>query len=108
MENMCVEWAPFILVPGVGEAALLEASERLQIGFLDNLEGFLKRELLKEKEDHYVDVVWWRSREDAEAVMQTAFKHPICLDYFKLMVPPEGNPGEAVLHFRSIKTYGGR
>jgi len=65
-----LEFSPFRLKPGVDEATLLQASERMQCDFLSGQEGFVRRELIKGAEGAYTDLVWWESF----AASQTAMK----------------------------------
>ncbi|MBL8709914.1 MAG: antibiotic biosynthesis monooxygenase [Rhodospirillaceae bacterium] len=108
--DMTVEWAPFRLRPGVGESALLNASQELQAGFLARQPGFIRRELLRRDVTDFVDLVWWESRAAAETAMQQAGKSDPCARYFALMdfdQPAAGaNPaGVGVLHLETVATY---
>jgi hypothetical protein len=105
MTGHVVEWAPFSIREGVGEAALLAASERLQREFLARQDGFVRRELIKGAERGYVDIVWWTSQETAEAAMAKVMESAICRDYFALMEPHQAEAGAGVLHFRSLRSY---
>jgi len=109
MATVTIEWAPFKLGDGVDEARLLRASEGLQTGFLAEQPGFIQRELLKGQDGQWVDLVHWESEEAAARAMEQAANSPVCLEYFKLMVGANGgaDPGEGLLHFRRVKTYGG-
>ncbi len=101
-----VEWAEFRLAAGVTEAALREASDRLQTAFLREQEGFIRRELLKGENGRWVDVVYWKDREAAEAAVNNAGNSPVCMAYFQLMAGENHHtPGEGVLHFQRVKTY---
>jgi hypothetical protein len=106
MNGQVVEWAPFRLNPGVSEEELLRSSERLQRDFLESQPGYLKRELIKGDDGGFVDVVWWRSLEEAHAVMKTAMESPVCATYFALMHgADQADPAAGVKHFRSLRTY---
>ncbi len=105
MTGHVVEWAPFNTREGVGEPALLAASERLQREFLAKQDGFVRRELIKGGERAYVDLVWWSSQETAEAAMAKVMASAICRDYFAMMEPPQAEAGAGVLHFRSLCSY---
>jgi len=105
-ENLTVEWAPFKIAHEVDEATLLEASSELQTEFISKQSGFIKRELLKGKDDQWVDIIYWRSREDAEQAGQNAMNSPICHKYFSLMVSADHNdPSAGVFHFEQVKAY---
>ena len=106
MNHVIVEWAPFELSEGVDESVLLEASAELQREFLSHQTGFIRRELLKKDEGQFVDIVWWKSLEDAERAMKNASESASCGKYFQLMAAAEHiDPGAGVAHFTSLKTY---
>lgn len=103
--KLIVEWAPFILAAGVDEAALIEASNALQTDFLGKQRGFIRRDLLKGKNNQWVDIVYWNSQEEADQASKNAANSPACLQYFSLMAVNNNDPGEGVLHFEQIKVY---
>ncbi len=101
-----IEWAPFELVAGVDEESLLQASSTLQSEFLAKQNGFIRRELLKGKGNHWVDLVYWKSITDAEEAAQKAANSPICYAYFQHMADAaHDNPAAGVLHFEHVRTY---
>jgi hypothetical protein len=101
-----VEWAPFRLLDGVTEQALLEASETLQRDFLARQRGFVRRELLRGADGQWVDLVHWEDDAAAQTVFATAMESPVCAEYFKLMVMPEGaDPASGVLHLHRVREY---
>lgn len=72
MTEQAVEWAPFRLRADVAEAELLAASAAMQAGFLAGQRGFLRRDLLRRDDRHFVNLVWWESHDAAAAAMQAA------------------------------------
>jgi hypothetical protein len=105
-ENPTIEWAPFRLAPGVDEAAFLKASSELQTEFVSKQRGFIKRELLKGKDNQWVDIIYWRSREEAEQAGKNAMNSAICQKYFSLMASFDQNdPNAGVFHFEQVKAY---
>jgi len=53
-----------------------------------------------------VDIVYWRSGDDAEQASRNARTSPICRKYFNLMVNADPKyPNAGVLHFEQIRTY---
>ncbi len=101
-----IEWAPFVVADGVDDEELLAASEQLQKGFLENQKGFLKRELLKGKDNHWVDLVYWASEEDAQQAMENAATSPVCMTYFSLMVAADHtDPSAGVFHYRKMADW---
>ncbi|MBI3584022.1 MAG: hypothetical protein HY096_08755 [Nitrospinae bacterium] len=106
MKNIIIEWAPFTVANGVDDATLIATSEALQNQFLSKQRGFIKRELLKGKDNQWVDVVYWNSKEDAEQAVKNAGDNPVCHRYFQLMVAADhGDPGAGVTHFEQIKVW---
>lgn len=100
-----IEWAPFSLRPGIGEAQLLQLSERLQTEFLARQKGFLGRDLLRRGAGEYVDLVRWRSLADAEAAMGRVGASAACAAYFALMPPEQAEASAGVLHFENLRSY---
>ncbi len=105
-ENPTIEWAPFKIAHGVDEATLIKASNELQAEFISKQSGFIKRELLKGKDNQWVDIIYWRSREEAEQAGKNAMNSAICQKYFSLMASFDPNdPNAGVFHFEQVKTY---
>jgi hypothetical protein len=105
MTDQVLEWAPFRLKHGVDEAALLQASERMQRDFLSRQNGFLRRELIKGAEGAYTDLVWWESFPASQAVAKKAANSPVCKAYFAVMDSGQGNPEDSVLLYSVVGTY---
>ncbi len=105
MDTTVVEWAPFRLLDGKTEDELLEASSALQVAFVAQQPGFIKRELVKHADGSYVDLIHWRSQADAEAAMKRAESEPACAAFFQLMGADHDDPSAGVSHYRSIATY---
>jgi len=107
--NVIVEWAPFMIKPGVDEAELIAASEALQNEFLSQQSGFIRRELLRGNNGHWVDLAVWESRDAADQAVKNAAESPVCFRYFQLMANADhDNPGDGVLHFDRIREYEGQ
>jgi len=105
-KKVTVEWAPFQLAEAVDEATLLAASEALQSEFVSQQSGFIKRELVKAKDNQWVDIVYWNSLEEAEQASRNAMNSPVCLKYFELMVGADpADPSAGVMHLEVVKTY---
>ena len=105
-DGAVVEWAPFQLRAGAGEAELLAASEALQHDFLQHQPGFVRRELLRGADGGWVDLVLWQDEPSAMAAMQAAGASPVCHAYFHLMGGVETmDAGAGVLHLRRVRAY---
>lgn len=108
MNRQIIEWAPFRLRADATEARVLEASARLQRDFLEAQPGFVRRELLRGGDGQFVDIVWWTSRQAAEAAMAAAASSAACGQYFALMHEADhAEPGAGVVHFESLAQYEG-
>jgi len=88
--GIVVEWAPFEVREGVSDEQLLRASEHIQKEFLVKQKGYIKRELLRGEGNQWVDLVYWASKEDANAAIQNAMNSEAYGAFFGLM---EGIPG---------------
>lgn len=106
MPNTIVEMARIRLREGVSEAELVAASDRFQKAFLDSQPGFLRRELLRLDEREFLDLVHWRDRDAADAVMERAMNFDHCRAYFALMDMDKAEVGGGVRHYASLATYG--
>ncbi len=69
MSNLTVELVQFRLKPGVDEPAFLDAIAGTQAA-IEQLPGFLRRELLKGDDGVWVDLVHWRSKAEALAAAE--------------------------------------
>jgi hypothetical protein len=58
--------APIKLAKGKTEADLLSASDRFQKEFAKDQAGILRRELVRTAKGQYIDIVQFRSAEDAQ------------------------------------------
>jgi hypothetical protein len=106
MNHQVLEFAPFDLADGISETELLDASEALQSEFLDRQDGFLKRELVRRDERHWVDIVYWRDKEAVERAMKNAEESPVCFRYFQLMIGADHDqPGSGVLLLEQVRSY---
>lgn len=106
MSQIVIEYAPFAVKPGVTEAELLKAAERVQTGFMAHQPGCLAREVLREGPGRYADIIWWESREAAEAAMPKAMESVTCQPYFALMVLDESAPEAGLRHFTRLLSFG--
>lgn len=101
-----VEWAPFRMRDGVDEATLLAAADRVQREFLAARPGFLRRELLRDAEGGWVDLVHWQDGASAQAAAEAAMATAVCLEYFELMRGADGAEQVGMpLHFRSARRW---
>lgn len=105
--ELVIELAPFAIADGVGAIELLEASERLERGFLSKAEGYLGRVLVQKDSSTWADIVFWQSAEHAAKAMEAAAASKACRAYFECMAAEDhGDPAKGVTLYRSVKAYG--
>lgn len=104
--TITVEWAPFNVASHVTEEQLLCAAERVEQEFLKQQPGYLKRELLKGEGNQWVDLVHWRSEDDANNAGQSFMQFSCCQEYFALMVGMD-QPGCGPKHYHQAKAWAG-
>ena len=98
--------APIQLKAGLGEEALIEASDAFQARFASRQQGILKRLLLRATDGSYADLVFFASKDAADRVVEAEKTSEACLDYFKIMeIPEDASPDMGVLSFEHVKTY---
>jgi hypothetical protein len=99
-----LQWAPFMLQPGMNEDLLLTASAGLQRVFLSAQKGFVRRQLCRASDGSYVDLVWWDSLEAAGAAMKNAASNPACSAFFALIARP-AKSSAGTLHLQPVAEY---
>jgi hypothetical protein len=106
MSGPYVMLAPIVLKEGLDERTLIAASDAFQSAFAGRQPGIEKRLLLRAQDGSYADLVFFKSKEAADRVVEAEMKSEACFDYFKIMKIPEGvSPEEGVLRFEHVKTY---
>ena len=102
--TITIEWAPFEVADNVSDEQFLEAAAELETNFLQQQDGYLKRELLRGEGKQWVDLVYWSSPETAAEAVQAANASEACLQYFSLMVGVE-DAVDGISHYKQIKTW---
>lgn len=106
VRGMYIQLAPIRLNPGVDEQTFLSASDAFQRNFVSKQRGIVKRVLLKGRDGNFADLVFFETKEDADRVAQVEATSQECLEFFKIMQPPdESLPDMGVLSFEHVKTY---
>lgn len=77
--------APIKLAKGKTEADLLSASDKFHEDFVSHQPGVLRRELIRKSEGEYLDIVLFRSAEDAQDVMEKEQESEVCQAFFSVM-----------------------
>jgi hypothetical protein len=107
MNGMTIELAPFEIATDVQEAQLSAASRRLETDFLAHAGGYVGRLLLAKGEGRYLDLVFWRTKADAESAMEAAMQSEACRAYFACMKGAETmDAGTGVEHYGVVGAFG--
>jgi hypothetical protein len=85
MAGKVLELVVFKLNPGVTRDELLATNAGVT-AWASEQPGFISREQAYDEEgDRWVDVIWWRSLEDAQAASAAAMSSPSCAPMFALI-----------------------
>ena len=102
MSNRVTVLAPIKLAPGKTEEDLLKASRKFQEEFVNTEPGIIRRELVRKAEGEYMDIVQFRSEEDAQDVIKKEMESPVCRDFFSVM---DMSAEDDIMFFQSLETY---
>jgi hypothetical protein len=97
--------APIKLAAGKTEADLLAASDRFQKEFADALPGLIRRELVCTGDGEYLDIVQFRSVEDAKAIIEKEKESAACHAFFSVMDTDATDAAGSVDFYPSLATY---
>ena len=84
MKN-ALEIASFKLKGGIATEDFLNASVEMEDGFAKKQNGFIKRTLAQNESGEWVDVVYWKTMDDATKAMESAMKSPACAPMFGMI-----------------------
>lgn len=71
----CLEVVLFNPKSGYGDDDVLKSVEITQ-PMIENLDGLISRKVLKDKDGRWMDLIYWRSREDAERAAEMVMQMP--------------------------------
>ena len=103
MKQPVTVMAPFKLAEGKTEEDLVAASNHFQEAFVSKQPGVLRRELIRTGDGAYMDIVQFRSQEDAEAIIEAEATSEDCHIFFAVMDMTEMS--EQVVFNPSLATY---
>lgn len=83
-ETTTVELTSFKLIEGADEAKFIEAANQMQSTFLNEQEGFVKRTLVKGKNE-WTDIVYWESAQSMENAMKKAESSPEVAPFMQMI-----------------------
>lgn len=108
MNKMVTVLAPIKLAAGKTEADLLAASDRFQKEFADAQPGLIRRELVRTGDGEYLDIVQFRSIEDAKAIIEKEKGSAACHAFFSVMEIDAADADGCVDFYPSLATYSRR
>jgi len=80
-----LELVVFKLVDGADRDRFIEAAD-LATAWIETQPGFVSRDLsYSPSEDRWVEIVWWRSMEEAEAASAAAMTSESCIPMFSMV-----------------------
>jgi hypothetical protein len=82
---MHIALAPFELKAGVSEQALVAASDRFEADFAGKQDGIIRRDLVKDGNGGYAELVLFRDRESLDRVIEAEQKSEACAAFFSIM-----------------------
>lgn len=85
-----IEFSIFRAKPEVSSEQLVVACQRMEKDFLRSEEGFIRHVLLKGDNGSWADVLFTKSKEDAERICRNFMGNSACLEYLQLI--EEGSP----------------
>lgn len=106
MANPITVLAPIKLAAGKTEADLLEASDRFQNEFVNAQPGLIRRELVHKGNGEYLDIIQFRSMEDAMAIIEKEKESLACHAFFAVMDMGSTDESDDIDFYRSLRTYG--
>lgn len=106
MTNPITLLAPIKLATGKTEADLLATSDRFQKEFANDQPGLIRRELIRTGEGEYLDIVQFRSMEDAEAIIEKEKESTACRAFFSVINMDTADTSDSVKFYQSLATYG--
>lgn len=101
---MVVEFARFKVQDGITDAEFLKVSAAFESDFLSQQAGYVRRDVLRGEGQVWVDLLYWESKEAAEAVFAAAQNNPAAGAYFSKMADLD-NGGADVSYYHCLKSW---
>ena len=108
MTDQVLELATIKLAPHSTEADLLTASKTFQEEFLNNQDGFIRRDMVRKGDGTFLDVILWESRAQADAVFERAQTSEAAGAYFGHMLMDADDMEDGVEHCVLVGSFGTR
>jgi len=87
MQSIIVEVAKFKLNEGLNDQAFIAEGEKVQEAFLNNQNGYLDRELLKDENGQWFDILHWASMEEAQTAARIMMQESECQPFVQMIDP---------------------
>lgn len=101
MSQPTLEVVLFRAKAGVSDAQVLHSSAQIQ-RWLENAQGYLKREVSKGDDGQWVDIVHWRSLAEAQQAAQQLMADPAAADLMSFIDPEN----VTLLHVEQRQQFG--
>ncbi len=105
MATLITVLAPIKLAAGKTEADLLAASDRFQQEFANAQPGLIRRELVRKSDGEYLDIVQFRSLEDARATIEKEKASAACHAFLAVMEMEATDESHGIDFYHSLATY---
>lgn len=105
MSEQILELATIKLAAEVSEADLLAASDQFQSEFLDQQDGFVRRDMVRTGKGAFLDVILWQTRAHADAVFARAQSSEVAGAYFSKMSFDGVDMDDAVAHYPVLRHF---
>lgn len=100
-KKLIVEIAQFKLASGVTDKEFIKEAEAVQMDFLEKQHGYIDRELLKDKNGLWVDILHWNSMEEAQRAAEVMMKEPTTQGFMQKIDPSTVK----MLHLEQVITW---
>ena len=97
--------APIKLAVNKSETDLLAASDKFQKEFVDTQPGVIRRELVRKNNKEYLDIIQFRSMEDAHEIIEKEKESPACHAFFAVMAMESEDETDSIEFYQSLATY---
>jgi len=88
---MILEITQFKLSHNSTEERFLEQAAEVHKGFLSKEDGFVKRSLCKSEQDLWVDLIWWKTMDQAKAAATALVKEDCAKGFLNAIDPASVN-----------------
>ncbi|WP_440952989.1 hypothetical protein [Methanococcoides sp. FTZ1] len=84
-DSIIVEIAQFRLGTGVSDGAFLDEAKKVQEHFLEKQGGYIDRELLKDEDGLWMDILHWCSMEEAQRASEAMMSDPSTQGFIQMI-----------------------